>query len=244
VALATLLHLGLAAALLGEHATLSIPADKAPVMSLALAAPPVPPAPPAPPPPSPRLDGGGARPAAPTPAIHRLRLAPPSPLVTPPAIDLQRAPTLAALAVNTTLPTLVASGAPAGGGGSGAGSGVGAGDGSGSGSGGQAVERIRVVDWSAWVRRPSASEIADYYPLDARRQHVRGVALLACGVAADTKVRACQVLAEAPRGEGFGAAALEMSQLFRIRPTRVDGKVYDRARVAIPVYFGMTAPGD
>jgi protein TonB len=99
-----------------------------------------------------------------------------------------------------------------------------------------------VVEWSAWIHRPTAAELASYYPLPARRQGVKGMAVLACAVTADARVRGCHVLAERPAWEGFGAAALAMAKLFRIRPTLVDGKVYEKARVAIPVYFGTAAP--
>jgi protein TonB len=75
-------------------------------------------------------------------------------------------------------------------------------------------------------------------------QGVTGMAMLACAVAADTQVRQCRVLAERPPWEGFGAAALQMARVFRIRPTLVDGKVYEKARVEIPVYFGTPIPKD
>jgi hypothetical protein len=35
-----------------------------------------------------------------------------------------------------------------------------------------------------------------------------------------------------------------MAKVFRIRPTLVDGKVYEKARVEIPVYFGTPVPKD
>lgn len=240
---AALIHLGLAALIMFDRGTQFVSTELTPAIAVSLARPPVPAAPPRPVRRS--LKGGDMKPVAPpnhrlvgaSPGPSLFPITAPSPVPTATAAVLEHTPDIARLAPNPMLSTAGAIGASAGGGDLGSGVGAGAGTGG-------AGQGLGMVELSAWIHRPTAAELESYYPSPARRQGVKGMAVLACAVTADTRVRACHVLAERPPWEGFGTAALAMTKLFRIRPTLVDGKVYEKARVAIPVYFGTSAPED
>ena len=55
----------------------------------------------------------------------------------------------------------------------------------------------------------------------------------------DGQVRDCKVAEETPGAFGFGAAALKLSQYFRIRPETEDGQAVDGAQVRVPLTFGV-----
>jgi len=240
-ALAVLIHLGLAAFFFASRTPPAL-MDQTPAVSVALVQTPAPLALPrsvrrAP---TPRNTKPVGPPnhrlvAAPSPSLAPIT--PRSAAALPVARVLEPAPAIATLAPS---PVIAISGGTGGSPGSGEAL---SGDGASAGGGGGG-QGLSLVQWSAWIHRPTPAELQRFYPTPARMQGVTGMAMLACAVAADTQARRCHVLAERPPWEGFGAAALQMAKVFRIRPTLVDGKVYEKARVEIPVYFGTPVPKD
>ncbi|WP_188657113.1 hypothetical protein [Sphingomonas metalli] len=120
-----------------------------------------------------------------------------------------------------------------GGQGGGSGTGTGSGSGAGKGGGGGSMRRAR------WIYQPGWREMRRYFPNAGLAANVSGRALLACIVPRPGQPERCQAIAEAPADLGFGAAAVRLSERFRIRPVRED--TTDRADIPIiiPVMFQM-----
>jgi protein TonB len=94
-----------------------------------------------------------------------------------------------------------------------------------------------VIENPDWLRRPTASDMARYYPERAQRMNVEGRATIACTVDARGGLEACQIVSESPGDQDFGAAALRMSKLFKMRPMTVDGLAVTGGAVRIPIRF-------
>jgi protein TonB len=92
-----------------------------------------------------------------------------------------------------------------------------------------------------WLRRPSAAEIARYYPDRAARLGVEGRALISCGVSAEGRLEACVVAEEKPADQGFGDAAVKMSRHFVLRPMTRDGVAVSGGTIRIPIRFALAA---
>ena len=65
---------------------------------------------------------------------------------------------------------------------------------------------------------------------------VSGRAELACQVTSKGTVN-CTVASEDPPDQGFGAAAMKLAHLFRMRPQTKDGAPTDGGKVNIPLRF-------
>jgi protein TonB len=115
------------------------------------------------------------------------------------------------------------------------GSGVGSGDNSGAGTD-AGPRRLAAAEW---IERMTSAQMRPYLPRRAAARGIDGRAWLACQVTRSHRAKNCRLLAETPRDEGFGYAALRMSRLFRIRPPAVDGEPQYDAWVRIPVVFDV-----
>jgi TonB family protein len=90
-----------------------------------------------------------------------------------------------------------------------------------------------------WIRRPSGSEIARYYPRAAAAAQIEGSAAISCKVSAAGFLVDCTVLDERPAGHEFGQAALALSTSFRMRPMLRDGAPVEGGTVRIPMQFKL-----
>jgi protein TonB len=89
-----------------------------------------------------------------------------------------------------------------------------------------------------WLARPTAAEIAIFYPERALVRELPGTARLDCVVRHDGRL-ACAVEAESPAGYGFGEAALGIAQSFLMAPTLADGSATEGRRVSVPIVFAQ-----
>lgn len=91
-----------------------------------------------------------------------------------------------------------------------------------------------------WVKRPSPEDLYAAWPAAAWDKGEGGKATIHCVVTALGVLRDCRVVSESPQGSGFGAAALNLSAQFLMRPAMKDGKAV-ASDVTIPINF--SAPG-
>ena len=99
--------------------------------------------------------------------------------------------------------------------------------------------RPSVISNPDWLRRPSADEVARYYPDRALRLETEGRATLSCTVSAKGTLGNCSILSEDPNDMGFGDAAMKLSKLFKMRPMSKDGQPVDGGSVRIPLRFTL-----
>jgi len=90
-----------------------------------------------------------------------------------------------------------------------------------------------------WLRKPSAEDLAKYFPDRAQRMGVNGKATISCTVNARGLLEGCSVVSEDPSDQGFGEAAIKMSKLFKMRPMSKDGAPVDGGTVRIPLRFEL-----
>jgi protein TonB len=90
-----------------------------------------------------------------------------------------------------------------------------------------------------WLHMPDAAAFSKYYPSAALDQNLGGSVTLACVVTASGHVENCSVIAETPKGAGFGGAAQKLAQFFQMRPQTRDGQPVDGASVHIPIRFSL-----
>lgn len=235
-AAAILVHAALLLLILWGRGTPPDPAPSSPALSVFDVAPPPPPprAAPVPPPPLPpppdRLtlrDGGSpdrAPPSAPAPYDAPARTA-----------DLMAEP-LPAQAPQGQIPLPgLAGAAPSTGAGAGSADGEGGrgrGDGTGTGDGRTGLAR------ALWISMPSPRDLDRHWPERARRERIAGRVLLACIVPRPGPPRRCRVVDEHPRNLGFGAAAMRLSGMFRIRPVTRGAEV-QKLPVIVPIDFAV-----
>lgn len=95
------------------------------------------------------------------------------------------------------------------------------------------------ADAPVWMRRPSASDFARYYPRNAERAGIEGRATIACTI--DTKgfMEKCEVVREEPAGQGFGAAALALGPGFKLTPKTPSGISVVGSKITIPIAFRL-----
>lgn len=88
-----------------------------------------------------------------------------------------------------------------------------------------------------WLRKPTAEDLARYYPDQAVRTNQSGRVIFECSAEKDGSLANCRVLEESPQGMGFGDAALKLAALFKMRPMTKDGVPVAGGTIRIPIRF-------
>jgi|UPI000831E8DA TonB family protein len=89
-----------------------------------------------------------------------------------------------------------------------------------------------------WLQRPTGADVLRFYPKRAAAKGVAGTAILDCDVNLSGALEHCRVAYETPSDEGFGDAALKLSEIFRMNP-RTISREGDRRRLVTPVVFAL-----
>lgn len=70
-----------------------------------------------------------------------------------------------------------------------------------------------------WRAFPTGTDVARFFPNEAQRRNLEGIARIACGMTLAGETRDCRIAGELPLGLGFGEAALKLAPLFKTKPT-------------------------
>ena len=101
--------------------------------------------------------------------------------------------------------------------------------------------RAQMSSFSAWQGAPTAEDLRRVYPPRALAAHLGGTAVLDCEIGVDGYLKACLVISETPRGQGFGQAALAVAGKYRMEPKMAGGRPTAGGRTRLPVVF--STPG-
>lgn len=97
------------------------------------------------------------------------------------------------------------------------------------------LKPLVVVKNPDWVRMPTPEEMNNAFPTEATAN--QGRAVVQCHVAVDQTLVECSVLDETPPGQGFAAAALALTSVFRMTPKTYDDEPVAGHPVRIPIVF-------
>jgi hypothetical protein len=90
---------------------------------------------------------------------------------------------------------------------------------------------------ASWAPDMDFSLLNYYYPKQALKDRIEGIAWLSCYVPRFGLVRKCKLLAESPEGLGFGKAAFRSRQSFRIEVRNQAGRRVYNEWVTIRAFF-------
>lgn len=96
-----------------------------------------------------------------------------------------------------------------------------------------------------WSRAPTYAQMQAAYPPRARERREGGRATIECTFRQEGDVHRCRIVSEAPRGSGFGNAAVALARLFRTEPTPLPGgRRLAGSRTMLTFSFPVEALGD
>ncbi|MDB5445179.1 MAG: hypothetical protein JWQ97_496 [Phenylobacterium sp.] len=101
--------------------------------------------------------------------------------------------------------------------------------------------RLLIRPSVSWAEAPTLAEVAAAYPAKARAARSSGFVSIQCGFHRDGRLDGCDVAAEEPKGQGFGAAAKGLLRRFRLDPALAGDQPVNRARVNLPISFNAEA---
>jgi TonB family protein len=88
-----------------------------------------------------------------------------------------------------------------------------------------------------WLHRPTGADLASVFPREAAYKGIEGLVTLMCRVSLEGAAVDCAIENEEPIGHGFGAAALQLSSKFKLRPQTKNGIPDGGGRMRIPISF-------
>ena len=91
-----------------------------------------------------------------------------------------------------------------------------------------------MIESAPWERLPTYEDMQRVFP---RGVHVTGLVRLVCKTDDKGAMTDCQVVDDTPAGQGFGAAALRLTSVFRVKTRMCDGRPTAGAKVTIPIRF-------
>jgi TonB family protein len=94
-----------------------------------------------------------------------------------------------------------------------------------------------------WDEAPGYVDVAGVYPKKAAASKIGGRATVACNFDATGRLANCNVIAEEPKGQGFGTAAKALSKQFRTFTQTADGKGVKDIGIHLPVVFDVAMIG-
>ena len=101
------------------------------------------------------------------------------------------------------------------------------------------AQASNVVALPDWMARPSGEDLVRFYPPEALKASLSGMARLECTVVADGHLTDCSVGTESPADAGFGEAALQLAPYFQMKPISRDGVAVAGSHVVIPIRFAI-----
>jgi TonB family protein len=90
-----------------------------------------------------------------------------------------------------------------------------------------------------WATKPTIQELARFYPSEAQKTKLEGMAVIDCRVTIEGKLTHCKVVREGPEQAGFGQAAIQLSEYFQMKPATLNGKPTAGGVVRIPLKFSV-----
>lgn len=107
-----------------------------------------------------------------------------------------------------------------------------------------APENVRPPFRAEWRQLPAGRDFARHYPRGAVQRRLEGGAILCCRPRTDGRL-SCELGAESPAGEGFGAAAIRLSRLMRMERESLTAFQSDPQNyLQIPIYFHIDRPAN
>jgi TonB family protein len=91
----------------------------------------------------------------------------------------------------------------------------------------------------SWISHPSIDDTMKAYPAHASHIGLGGHVTMQCVATATGEMTDCKILEETPPGEGFGRAALALSNKFRLTPFTPQGVSVAGLAVDIPMAFRL-----